>query len=35
VTDTFGKAVRFGGDREDFVVPEFIAWGDPTASTRG
>jgi len=35
VTDTFGKAVRFGGNREDFIVPEFIAWGDPTASTRG
>jgi 3'(2'), 5'-bisphosphate nucleotidase len=35
VTDTFGKAVRFGGNREDFIVPEFIAWGDPTASARG
>jgi 3'(2'), 5'-bisphosphate nucleotidase len=35
VTDTFGKAVRFGGNREDFIVPEFIAWGDSTASARG
>jgi 3'(2'), 5'-bisphosphate nucleotidase len=35
VTDTFGKAVRFGGNREDFIVPEFIAWGDSAASTRG
>ncbi|WNV08867.1 3'(2'),5'-bisphosphate nucleotidase CysQ [Tardiphaga sp. 709] len=35
VTDTFGKAVRFGGDRKDFIVPEFIAWGDPTVSARG
>ncbi|SNT61733.1 3'(2'),5'-bisphosphate nucleotidase [Tardiphaga sp. OK246] len=35
VTDTFGKAVRFGGNREDFIVPEFIAWGDSTVSARG
>lgn len=34
VTDTFGKALRFGGDREDFIVPEFIAWGDRAAAAR-
>jgi 3'(2'), 5'-bisphosphate nucleotidase len=35
VTDTRGNAVRFGGNREDFIVPEFIAWGDRTATMRG
>jgi 3'(2'), 5'-bisphosphate nucleotidase len=34
VTDTFGKPVRFGGNREDFIVPEFIAWGDRAAAAR-
>lgn len=34
VTDTFGKALRFGGNREDFIVPEFIAWGDRAATAR-
>ena len=29
VTDSVGAAVRFGGNRSDFIVPEFIAWGDP------
>ena len=24
-----GSALRFGGGREGFIVPEFIAWGDP------
>lgn len=32
VTDSRGQRVRFGGNRADFVVPEFIAWGDPTAA---
>ena len=31
ITDSKGKALQFGGGREDFIVPEFIAWGDPTA----
>ena len=30
VTDSVGAAVRFGGNRSDFIVPEFVAWGDPT-----
>jgi 3'(2'), 5'-bisphosphate nucleotidase len=29
ITDSNGAALRFGGLREDFIVPEFIAWGDP------
>jgi 3'(2'), 5'-bisphosphate nucleotidase len=32
VTDSQGAALRFGGEREDFIVPEFIAWGDPAAA---
>ena len=35
VTDSHGGAVHYGGRREDFIVPEFIAWGDPAAATRG
>jgi 3'(2'), 5'-bisphosphate nucleotidase len=31
VTDGQGAPVHFGGRREDFIVPEFIAWGDPAA----
>ena len=27
-----GSALRFGGMRPDFIVPEFIAWGDPNAT---
>jgi 3'(2'), 5'-bisphosphate nucleotidase len=30
VTDASGAEVRFGQGREDFIVPEFIAWGDPS-----
>ena len=29
VTDSTGAALRFGAGRKDFIVPEFIAWGDP------
>lgn len=29
VTDGRGEAIRFGGERPGFIVPEFIAWGDP------
>jgi 3'(2'), 5'-bisphosphate nucleotidase len=28
VTDSQGAALRFGAEK-DFIVPEFIAWGDP------
>ena len=30
VTDKAGGEVRFGGGNRDFIVPGFIAWGDPT-----
>ena len=29
ITDSKGAALHFGAGREDFVLPEFIAWGDP------
>jgi 3'(2'), 5'-bisphosphate nucleotidase len=32
ITDSSGAALRFGGLREGFIVPEFIAWGDPGAA---
>jgi 3'(2'), 5'-bisphosphate nucleotidase len=32
VTDLNGAALRFGAGRADFIVPEFIAWGDPAAA---
>ena len=32
ITDSTGAALHFGAGREDFIVPEFIAWGDPEAS---
>jgi 3'(2'), 5'-bisphosphate nucleotidase len=31
ITDGKGAPLRFGEAREDFLVPEFIAWGDPAA----
>jgi 3'(2'), 5'-bisphosphate nucleotidase len=31
VTDGSGAPLRFGTGRKDFIVPEFIAWGDPKA----
>jgi len=34
VTDAKGAALRFGERRDGFVMPEFIAWGDPSAATR-
>jgi 3'(2'), 5'-bisphosphate nucleotidase len=30
VTDGRGAPLRFGESREGFLVPEFIAWGDPS-----
>jgi 3'(2'), 5'-bisphosphate nucleotidase len=35
VTDELGAPLRFGLAREGFLVPEFIAWGDPSAAPRG
>jgi 3'(2'), 5'-bisphosphate nucleotidase len=32
VTDARGAPLRFGESREGFLVPEFIAWGDPSAA---
>ena len=32
ITDSKGQPLHFGAGREDFIVPEFIAWGDPNAS---
>ncbi|WP_375411644.1 3'(2'),5'-bisphosphate nucleotidase CysQ [uncultured Bradyrhizobium sp.] len=32
ITDSAGQALRFGAGRADFIVPEFIAWGDPRAA---
>jgi 3'(2'), 5'-bisphosphate nucleotidase len=31
VTDADGRPVRFGEQQEGFIVPAFIAWGDPSA----
>jgi 3'(2'), 5'-bisphosphate nucleotidase len=33
VTDSKGAELHFELGREDFIVPEFIAWGDPAAAT--
>ncbi len=32
ITDGQGAELRFGAGAKDFVVPEFIAWGDPAAA---
>jgi 3'(2'), 5'-bisphosphate nucleotidase len=32
ITDSKGAALHFGAGREDFIIPEFIAWGDPNAA---
>ena len=31
ITDAAGKALQFGTGAHGFIVPEFIAWGDPDA----
>jgi 3'(2'), 5'-bisphosphate nucleotidase len=31
VTDGHGAPLRFDAPRENFIVPEFLAWGDPQA----
>lgn len=33
VTDASGGPLRFGEGNEGFIVPAFIAWGDPAAAT--
>jgi 3'(2'), 5'-bisphosphate nucleotidase len=33
ITDQAGQALRFGAGRDDFIVPEFIAWGDPMVAS--
>ncbi|MBS0527938.1 MAG: 3'(2'),5'-bisphosphate nucleotidase CysQ [Proteobacteria bacterium] len=32
ITDGRGAPLRFGESRDGFLVPEFIAWGDPSAA---
>jgi 3'(2'), 5'-bisphosphate nucleotidase len=32
ITGAHGADLHFGRGREDFIVPEFIAWGDPAAA---
>jgi 3'(2'), 5'-bisphosphate nucleotidase len=32
VTDGKGGEIRFGEGRNGFIVPEFVAWGDPAAA---
>jgi 3'(2'), 5'-bisphosphate nucleotidase len=32
ITDAQGNDLRFGQGSKDFIVPEFVAWGDPTAA---
>jgi 3'(2'), 5'-bisphosphate nucleotidase len=31
ITDSSGAALVFGAGAKDFIVPEFLAWGDPNA----
>jgi 3'(2'), 5'-bisphosphate nucleotidase len=33
ITDGQGNELRFGTGRTGFIIPEFIAWGDPGAAT--
>lgn len=32
VTDAQGSALRYGTGRKGFILPDFIAWGDPSAT---
>ena len=32
ITDAQGADLKFGKDGKDFIVPAFIAWGDPSAA---
>lgn len=33
VSNSQGQPIRFGETRDDFIIPEFIAWGDPSRAT--
>jgi 3'(2'), 5'-bisphosphate nucleotidase len=33
VTDARGANLRYGEGRDGFIIPQFIAWGDPSAAT--
>jgi 3'(2'), 5'-bisphosphate nucleotidase len=33
ITDSKGAALHFGAGSQDFIVPEFIAWGDPQTAS--
>jgi 3'(2'), 5'-bisphosphate nucleotidase len=35
VTDARGAPLRFGERLDSYIVPEFIAWGDPAEAARG
>jgi 3'(2'), 5'-bisphosphate nucleotidase len=35
ITDAQGAPLQFGSGRAGFIVPEFIAWGDPSAVANG
>ncbi len=35
ITDAHGAALQFGKGGDRFIVPEFIAWGDPAAAAAG
>jgi 3'(2'), 5'-bisphosphate nucleotidase len=30
ITDSRGRALRFSGNPDNLIIPEFIAWGDPS-----
>ena len=32
VTDAQGRPLHYGTGRSDFILPDFIAWGDPTVA---
>ena len=34
VTDKNGQPLRFGARKGEFLVPNFIAWGDPAQASR-
>jgi 3'(2'), 5'-bisphosphate nucleotidase len=33
ITDAKGADLQFGNGQHGFIVPEFIAWGDPSAAS--
>ena len=32
ITDSRGQPLRFGDNKDNFIIPEFIAWGDPASA---